>query len=66
LSKLPIPFKVARILVHGDLDHAGENGEDAVQCFQSFLEFNVFVPERVSQEVKADTVCAPFEQPLSD
>lgn len=45
-----------------DVDDAIEYGEDAVVSFESLFELNVLVPERVSQEVQANTLCSAIEE----
>jgi hypothetical protein len=48
--------------VHGNIDDSGQDGEYQVVRFYSFLELEIFVPEWMSQEVKAYTSRATLEK----
>ena len=50
--------------MHGNMDDASKDGEHLVVCFESLFEFQVFVPERMSKEVKSNTTRAPLEKPV--
>lgn len=50
--------------MHRDVDDAAENGEDAIVGFGALFEFEIFVPERMSQEVQADAVSSSFKKPV--
>jgi hypothetical protein len=43
---------------------ASKDSEHLVVCFQSLFKFQVFVPERMSKEVKSNTTCAALEKPV--
>lgn len=63
LRKLPEPLEVARVLVHRDVDNAIQDRDDLVLAFEAFLEFNVFIPEGMGEEVEANAVGTTFEEP---
>jgi hypothetical protein len=43
---------------------ASKDSEHLVVCFESLFEFQVFVPERMSKEVKSNTTGAALEKPV--
>lgn len=50
--------------MHGNMYDASKDSEHLVVCFESLFEFQVFVPERMSKEVKSDTTRAALEKPV--
>ena len=48
--------------MHGNMDYTTQDGKYSVVGFQTFLEFKVLVPKRMSQKVKTDTVRTSFEE----
>lgn len=63
LSKMAIPFEVTCILMHRDMDNPVKDSKDLVLGLQPLLELQIFVPKRVSEEIKTNTCCASLEQP---
>lgn len=63
MGKLTIPFKVACILMHRNVNYPAENPKYFVISFDAFLELKVLIPEWMSQEVEADTIGTSFEEP---
>ena len=61
---MAVLLEIASVLVHGNMDDAAQDGEHLVICFETFLEFKVFVPEGMSQKVKANAACPALEQPV--
>lgn len=39
-----------------------QKSEDLVLSFDTFLKFNILVPERVSKKIKTDAVCTAFKE----
>ena len=50
--------------MHRDMDETPIYGEHLIVCFNTFFEFQIFVPERMSQEVKTNAACATLEEPV--
>lgn len=66
MRELPESLKVARILVHRDVDNAIQDRDDLVFTFEALFEFNVFVPEGVSEKVEANAVGTTFKEPAGE
>lgn len=66
LRELPESLEVARILVHRDVDNAIQDRDDLVFTFEALFEFNVFVPEGVSEKVEANAVGTTFKEPAGE
>jgi hypothetical protein len=43
---------------------ASKDSEHLVVCFESLFKFQVFVPERMSKEVKSNATRAALEKPV--
>ena len=63
-ASLPVFFKVASVLMHGNMYDAPKDSKHLVVCFEPLFEFQVFVPERMSKEVKSNTTGAALEKPV--
>jgi hypothetical protein len=60
-SHSPVALKVPRILMHWDVNDATQDCKDSILLLQALFEFDVFVPERMCEEVKSNTVCSAFK-----
>ena len=50
--------------MHGNMYDAVKDSKHLVVRFESLFEFQVFVPERMSEEVKPNTTGAALEKPV--
>ena len=50
--------------MHGNVYDASKDSKHLVVCFEPLFEFQVFVPERMSKEVKSNTTGAALEKPV--
>lgn len=66
MRELSESLEVTRILVHRDVDNAIQDRDDLVFTFEAFFEFNVFVPEGVSEEVEANAVGTTLKEPARE
>jgi len=56
--------EIAGILVHWNVNHPLQDGEDFIFAFETLLKLNVFVPEGVRQEVEANGIGSTFEKSM--
>jgi hypothetical protein len=63
LCKQAVLLKVASILMQWYMDDAIEYGEDAFRSFETFLILEIFVPQRMCQEIESCTFGRTFEKP---
>ena len=63
VRELAKALKVPTVLVHGDVDDAEEDGKDLVVGLLALLILDILVPERVGEEVLANTACTALKKP---
>lgn len=61
---MTIFLEVAGVLVHRNVYYAPKDSEHLVVRFKAFFKLQKLVPEWMGQEIKANTACATFEEPV--
>lgn len=62
---MAVTFKIPGILMHRYMYYPIQYSEYFILSFQTLLELQVLIPERMSKEVETNTNCTPLKQSMS-
>jgi hypothetical protein len=50
--------------MHGNMDHTAKDTKDLIEGLKALFEFDILVPEWMSQEVKSHAAGTPLKKPI--